>query len=786
MSASTRCPNESQYRRFLAGQLVDREARSLREHLGTCMKCRTLFENLETETGTPPADKADQGDTAPVDPGTIAQTPEDGTIGDEATLDLSFLHPSKQQQSLGRIGEYEVLSVLGEGGMGIVFKGFDESLRRFVAIKVLAPHLASSQKARLRFIREARAAAGINHPNVVTIHAVNNKGELPFLVMEYIAGSSLRHRIRVGPDLEPGEVFRIAAQIAKGLAAAHEHGVIHRDIKPANIMLEDGVERVKITDFGLAVAAMNVSGITSQGQLVGTPAYMSPEQINAQPVDSRSDLFSLGCVMYAMVAGHSPFQGTHTLEVIRKVCDHDPPPLHELEPTIPRTLSDLVAWLLEKKPEDRPQSSTEFAALLTQHLASANGRSSDSMRDLPNTRLPVRGQRHRLEWKTVLALALMAMMVVTLAWVLRPSKKFAMNPFVAPSPQPIVRLGLVTVAKTGEARAGTIGQALEMIRPGGTIRVLDDATYEEQILIDDPQRWRGLILEAKGQATLVATGREPALTIRSTPGVIVRGFRFRTDSAHGGIVVEGTTAGTQLVNLDCVQGPHAFDPLIRIKAESNDPGLPAVTLRGSRIEGSPPTVCVWVERGQGSLEATGGVRLEDNLFCGPTVHLLFWGPVHDVHVTGNRFHESKNAINVNFKNPGEARRVRIANNTFHKTVYWLGLVYTDPREQEITVANNLILGGRKIEWSRPEQIDEIAANWSFLANWWETVPESDDPVALHRGLVVARTDVDLKSRDLKSPEYLHPPEGSPLATAGAGGDLPRYIGAFAPAEPKPK
>src|SRR5262249_15557478 len=160
---------------------------------------------------------------------------------------------------------------LGQGGMGIVFKAFDESLRRFVAIKVLAPALASNQKARRRFVREARAAAAINHPNVVTIHSVNIAQDQPYLVMEFISGSSLRQRIKNTPRLGLAEILRIGVQVATGLSAAHEQGVIHRDIKPANIMLEDGVERVKITDFGLALAALDGSDISTPGQLIGTP-----------------------------------------------------------------------------------------------------------------------------------------------------------------------------------------------------------------------------------------------------------------------------------------------------------------------------------------------------------------------------------------------------------------------------------------------------------------------------------------------------------------------------------
>jgi hypothetical protein len=385
--------------------------------------------------------------------------------------------------------------------------------------------------------------------------------------------------------------------------------------------------------------------------------------------------------------------------------------------------------------------------------------------------------------------------VVSLAVVLRPRKPEqvehkaikpdAIRAVVPTAPAPIPKSSLITVGTTGEAGARTLAEALARIKPGGTIRVLDDATYPEAIVLDDATRWRGLTIESPRRATLHAPDPGPALAIRDTPGVTVRGFRFRTSEARGGITVEGTTTGLVLEDLEGVQAPRSRSPAIHLSAESDTTGTPAVTLRRSRIEGAPPTVCVWVQA-KSANQSAGGVRIEANDFRGPTVHLLFWGPVHDVTVTGNRFEGGKNGINLNFKTPGEAHRVLIANNTFRDTEFWLGLVFTDPREQEVTVANNLILGGRKVETSRAEQTGEVADHWSFLANWWEAVPASDDPLAVERGLVLARTDVALRSRDPKSPEYLRPADGSPLTTAGAGGDLPRYVGAFPPADPKPR
>src|SRR5215472_18420835 len=186
--------------------------------------------------------------------------------------------------------------------MGIVLKAFEPALHRPVAIKVLAPALAGSATARRRFTREAQAAAAVSHDHVVTVHGVSEAEGLPYLVMQYVAGESLQQRLdRTGP-LEVAEVVRIGLQAASGLAAAHAQGLIHRDVKPANILLEGGLARVKITDFGLARTADDV-GLTQAGVVAGTPEYMAPEQARGEQVDSGADLFSLGSVLYACCTG---------------------------------------------------------------------------------------------------------------------------------------------------------------------------------------------------------------------------------------------------------------------------------------------------------------------------------------------------------------------------------------------------------------------------------------------------------------------------------------------------
>ena len=221
-----------------------------------------------------------------------AGSTEAETAGPDTNPSLDFLAPSGKPGSLGRLGHYEVLEVVGRGGMGVVLRAFDERLHRVVAIKVMAAQLATSATARKHFTREAQAAAAVSHDHVVTIHAVEEADGLPYLVMQYVAGMSLQERLNREGPLQLPEVLRIGTQVAAGLAAAHAQGLVHRDVKPANILLENGVERVKLTDFGLAQAADDAT-LSQLGVVAGTPMFMSPEQARGGPLDHRSDLFSL-------------------------------------------------------------------------------------------------------------------------------------------------------------------------------------------------------------------------------------------------------------------------------------------------------------------------------------------------------------------------------------------------------------------------------------------------------------------------------------------------------------
>jgi tRNA A-37 threonylcarbamoyl transferase component Bud32 len=288
---------------------------------------------------------------------------------ESAAADLSFLGPPSEPGSLGRLDHYEVLEVVGRGGTGVVLRARDTKLLRMVALKVLAGPLAASGTARQRFAREARAAAAVRDDHVVAIHAVRDDAPLPYLVMELIDGCNLEALLRKGGPPEVKEVLRIGIQVAGGLAAAHRQGLVHRDVKPANILLENGVQRVKLTDFGLARAADDAS-LTQTGFIAGTPLYMAPEQAAGEPLGPRADLFSLGSVLYELCTGRPAFRAPTTVAVIRRVCDEAPRPIREVNPDVPGALCRLIERLHAKTPADRPASAQEVADLLSGMLAS--------------------------------------------------------------------------------------------------------------------------------------------------------------------------------------------------------------------------------------------------------------------------------------------------------------------------------------------------------------------------------------------------------------------------------
>lgn len=275
------------------------------------------------------------------------------------------------------VSHYKILEMLGTGGMGVVYKAFDTKLDRHVALKFLPTHLRRNEELKRRLKEEARAASTLDHPNIVLIHDIDETpdGDL-FIAMAFHEGATLRDRIGAASGgLPVAEALEIARQIATGLARAHERGILHRDVKPGNVIVaQDGVAR--IIAFGLAKSSD--ATVTADGSTKGTPLYMSPEQASGKPVDFRTELWSLGAVLYEMLAGKPPFRGESQLQVMRAVADDQPPALREALPGLCLEIEAIVARALQKDPAKRYQSAGEMARDLYAALAGIDARGSQA------------------------------------------------------------------------------------------------------------------------------------------------------------------------------------------------------------------------------------------------------------------------------------------------------------------------------------------------------------------------------------------------------------------------
>lgn len=387
MPADLIVPDDLTLRLFLLGRLAGPEAERVERYLEAHAEAATTLRSLAGEDTFTSALR-DQPPAADVDPevhtaiarlerllldqGERTTTRDDAgdsqpdrTEDDEDTEDgLQFLAPAQSPDELGRLGGYRVLRVLGLGGMGMVLEADDPRLGRRVAIKVIRPRAATSPKAVQRFLQEARAAAAVEHDHIVPIWHIGEDNGVPYIVMPFLRGESLDARLKREPALRAADIIRIGIEAAEGLAAAHAKGLVHRDIKPANLWLEAPRGRVKVLDFGLARLTSEAGHLTQSGAIVGTPAFMAPEQGRGQGVDARSDLFSLGAVLYRMATGRTPFRGTDTMSMLTSLATDIPAHPQTYNPELPPHLAELIVRLLAKDPAKRPQSAREVIALL--------------------------------------------------------------------------------------------------------------------------------------------------------------------------------------------------------------------------------------------------------------------------------------------------------------------------------------------------------------------------------------------------------------------------------------
>jgi WD40 repeat protein/serine/threonine protein kinase len=421
MQVASHCPDASVLQRFTLGQMQPEEVERLARHVEQCERCTRVLDGLkvadtlveamsaqatagdeiqdasvvaliERLKGMPSPQSAhaepmpaSSSETPSADLGPSETPPPAGSGDPRRALEGSgdqrrtlpdaagherhdFLAPPQAPDEIGRLGGYRVLQVLGSGGMGIVFLAEDVQLRRRVALKTMRAEVAANATARQRFLREARAMAAVKCDHIATIYQVGEERGTPFLAMEFLQGEAMDDWLERGRRPTLAQVLRLAREMVLGLVAAQEHGLIHRDIKPGNIWLEAPTGRVKILDFGLARAAdesrADDAHLTQSGAIVGTPAFMSPEQARGEHVDHRTDLFSLGCVLYQLTTGRLPFRGKTRTAVLSSLLVDTPEYPRALNPSLPGSLSDLIMVLLAKNPADRPVSAKAVLAAI--------------------------------------------------------------------------------------------------------------------------------------------------------------------------------------------------------------------------------------------------------------------------------------------------------------------------------------------------------------------------------------------------------------------------------------
>lgn len=788
------CIPELRLQDYLNGSLSADATRDVEKHLSECARCREMV-GFRPQSSTKPI-----GDGVAI----TASAPENSEVTEdfyhEPNVSLGLLERSEFKESLGKIKDYEVLSVLGRGGYGIVFEALDKLLNRRVAIKVLPPELARHETSRRRFLREARAGAAINHPNVVTIHGVDETKDFPFLVMELLGGKSLRERLRREPKLDVMDILRISAQIAQGLAAAQAQGIIHRDVKPGNIMLVDDLPRIKITDFGLARAIVENVNLTSRGVAIGTPGYMSPEQVRGEELDSRSDLFAMGCVIYAMFTGHSPFHGRTMLEIARRVDSYEPPRLHEIDKSIPEFIDAIVARLLMKSPDERYQSAAEVADVLNRHLALLN--------QTPSDRLPAALQMELFQrrpatnrWRlAATGLTALALLIATglafwsrgIGWPFRiaqstdetaasqtagarppdrspaplaaiggsPAGSSATNGSVAgrvTAATPAARQSEVSVAKTGNADCRTIRDALQRVAAGGTIRVLDAAEYEEALLLDDAEHLTGVRLLAPEHARLLFPNAASLVAVHAIPQLEISGLVLVGPQVQMGIEIRGECPGLRLDD-------------VRVQRLPNPEGVgdssAAVVVRGAGAPDEPIVV-----RRVTLLDANVGIVIGSVSMESPTARHII---VEECRVQGLNTEDStlialvrrcqnveirRNVVfqgrrGISFLSDGVAHpdQCSIEHNTWFQATSWIEATGPVADNFSLRVQHNLVINSKNLSPAARERFTKPSCVFVNNVAVQTGAPDQDS----FSPLAIQMKDFPFLSLEPKNPNFLRP------------------------------
>lgn len=717
-------------------------------------------------------------------------SPGDDTFSAVEDLGLR-LQSVADENVIGRMDHYNIMRCLGRGGMGTVFEAFDTKLFRPVAIKFMASSLAASPKARGRFLREARVAASINHPNVVTIHAVDEYDGRPYLVMEFVSGTTLHHHLRIVGPLRLGDILRISRQIATGLRAAHEKGIVHRDIKPGNILLENGIHRVKIVDFGLAQVIFDVSDITSMGQTLGTPRYMSPGQIEGSRVDERADLFSLGCVIYMMCVGHPPFAG-NSITVLHNILRDMHVPVREVKPEIPAALSDLIDSLLVKSWEQRIQTAAQVEEMLTE-ISRGGTPSDEEFRGVKEPRQtaaapvpaaslsPPSPSRPGHSWIGISAAAAIASVFIGwIAWGLGVRPEFPPkgssdagllganqldthgdNTSEAEILRGKGRDPMTLTVGGQEADFQSMQDALDNVQNGDTLNIVGQLPSDDTVFLNDPDRHSNLTILWKTSDVWEWSGAGGiVVSIDSVPGVRIDGARIRAGKAHL-LSVHGNCPGLVVENCRLEQVPNSQQAVVFYNASSGSEESP-IQMRhceivffelGIACVGSNDTPVEWIQ-------------MTDNIIRGlqseKGVAIILENSVNQFGLQHNRIA----SVREGFKVVGAWNNTQASNNTFFDVSHCFE-AQSGVRTGAVEIVGNLAI-----------QCDEFAAGLSPNGGGMSFAFNKSDSSYTDSRFAASVKGISFVSTEASNPDFMQPKANDQLKVSTA----PNYAGALEPRE----
>lgn len=378
------CPPRASLRAFASGALSDAETRATEDHLATCLDCARALDTITREqlAGLGPVPPAAVSEPSSPLLAKLMETARDGFSPSsrhsaEAAV-LAAFDPPQRDGSPGRFAGYDILEIAGSGGMGVVLKAHDPTLHRDVALKILPPSRAWNDADAERFLHEARTIASLQHDHVVAIFSAGREKGLPYLVMPFHAEGTLERQLQLTPTLAASDVARIGLQLARALEATHAKGILHRDIKPSNVLLEGGLERARLADFGLA-EPVRTDETSRTKSIAGTPHYMSPEQARGETIDARSDLFGLGALLHHLATGRPLYDGSDAASVLAQAARGGATSVRVINAALPRALTDIIDRLIAPRPQDRFASARELVEAL-ERLANRAARRSRLLR----------------------------------------------------------------------------------------------------------------------------------------------------------------------------------------------------------------------------------------------------------------------------------------------------------------------------------------------------------------------------------------------------------------------